>query len=120
MFCTEEKRKDPAVLPIEIAYYTGLRLGEVCALTWEAILLKAQKEQENGGSVCSRLKKQLLDMENFHFHMLRHTYTSNLLRAGARPKEVQELLGHSDINTTMNVYAHADREELKRIVEKLG
>lgn len=71
-------------------------------------------------SVCSRLKKQLPDMENFHFHMLRHTYTSNLLRAGARPKEVQELLGHSDINTTMNVYAHADREELKRIVEKLG
>ena len=29
---------------------------------------------------------------------------------GAQPKEVQELLGHSDIRTTMNIYAHASRE----------
>ena len=79
----------------------------------------AYESRRTVSSVCSRLKKQLPDMENFHFHMLRHTYTSNLLRAGARPKEVQELLGHSDINTTMNVYAHAARDELKRIVEKL-
>ena len=27
-----------------------------------------------------------------------------------QPKDVQELLGHSDISITMNVYAHADRE----------
>ena len=29
------KAKDnPALLPIQIAYYTGLRIGEVCGLTW--------------------------------------------------------------------------------------
>ena len=43
----------------------------------------------------------------FHFHTLRHTYTTNLLSNGAQPKDVQELLGHSDVSTTMNVYAHA-------------
>lgn len=37
-------------------------------------------------------------------------YTTNLLANGAQPKDEQELLGHSDISTTMNVYAHADRE----------
>ena len=31
------------------------------------------------------------------------TYTSNLLANGAAPKDVQELLGHSDVSTTMNV-----------------
>lgn len=37
------KRKDnPALLPIQIAYYTGLRIGEVCALTWQDINLDEQ------------------------------------------------------------------------------
>ena len=29
----------------------------------------------------------------------------NLLSSGAKPKDVQELLGHSDVSTTMNIYA---------------
>jgi integrase len=37
------KAKDnPALLPIQIAYYTGLRIGEVCALTWQDINLDEQ------------------------------------------------------------------------------
>lgn len=43
--------------------------------------------------------------ENFHFHSLRHTYTSNLLANGAPPKDVQELLEHSAVSTTMIVKA---------------
>ena len=61
-------------------------------------------------SVCRKIQRELPNMANFHFHMLRHTYTSNLLGGGASPKDVQELLGHSDVSTTMNVYAHATRE----------
>ena len=56
-------------------------------------------------------RKRLSELDdNFHFHTLRHTYTTNLLSNGAAPKDVQELLGHSDVSTTMNVYAHANRE----------
>ncbi|MGX9758398.1 hypothetical protein ACWYRQ_19130 [Clostridioides difficile] len=29
-----EANKNPTLLPIQIAYYTGLRIGEVCGLTW--------------------------------------------------------------------------------------
>ena len=60
--------------------------------------------------------------EGFHFHQLRHTYTSNLLSNGAAPKDVQELLGHSDVSTTMNVYAHATREAKRtsaRLLDKV-
>jgi len=46
----------------------------------------------------------------FHFHGLSHTYTGILLSNGAAPQDVQKLLGHSDVNATMNVYAHASRE----------
>ena len=36
-----EKNK-PALLPVQIAYFTGLRLGEVCGLTWQDINLEEQ------------------------------------------------------------------------------
>ena len=69
-------------------------------------------------SVCGHAARKLPGFENFHFHVLRHTYTTNLLANGAKPKDVQELLGHSSINTTMNIYAHATRES-KRATARL-
>jgi integrase len=39
-------------------------------------------------------------------HGLRHTHASLLFEAGANIKEVQERLGHSDIQMTMNIYTH--------------
>lgn len=65
------------------------------------------------GIVCRTVKAKLPRFENFHFHALRHTYITNLLSNGAQPKDVQELLGHSDVRTIMNVYAHATREAKK-------
>ena len=69
---------------------------------------------------------QLLDgtgFDGFHFHQLRHTYTSNLLSNGAAPKDVQELLGHSDVSTTMNIYAHSTRKAKRdsaRLLDKVA
>ena len=51
-----------------------------------------------------------------------HTFTSNLLANGAAPKDVQELLGHADVSTTMNIYAHAPREAKRssaRLLDKV-
>ena len=47
---------------------------------------------------------------------------SNLLSNGAAPKDVQELLGHSDVSTTMNIYAHSKREAKRtsaRLLDKV-
>ena len=215
------KRSKDAILPVQIAYFTGLRLGEVAGLSWQDInldeqyltvrrsvrynnarhkteigptkrkkvrvvdfgdtltdiLRTAKKEQhkqrfqygqlyhrnyykevreknrvhyeyytldgtadipmdyteisfvclrEDGRLelpstveiACRTASKKVPELEGFHFHSLRHTYTTNLLSNGAQPKEVQELLGHSDVSTTMNVYAHATREA-KRSSAKL-
>ena len=74
------------------------------------------------GQVCQKARKQVEGLEDFHFHMLRHTYTSNLLSGGAKPTDVQELLGHSDVNTTMSIYAHATREAKRtsaRLLDKV-
>ena len=73
--------------------------------------------------VCRSVSKKLEGFEDFHFHQLRHTYTSNLLSNGAAPKDVQELLGHSDVSTTMNIYAHSTRKAKRdsaRLLDKVA
>ena len=221
-----EEKNPPAILPIQIAYYAGLRIGEVCGLTWQdinleeqyltikrsirydgarhkniigptkrkkvrivdfgdtlaGILKEARKEQLKNrmqygelyhrnyykevqdknrvyyeyyhldgtqdvpeeykeisfvclrpdgclelpstlGLVCRSVSAKLDGFEGFHFHQLRHTYTSNLLANGAAPKDVQELLGHSDVSTTMNVYAHSTRKAKRdsaRLLDKVA
>jgi len=75
------------------------------------------------GIVCRKIAQKLNGFEGFHFHQLRHTYTSNRLANGAAPKDVQELLGHSDVSTTMNVYAHSTRKakrESARLLDKVA
>ncbi len=216
------KRSKDAILPVQIAYFTGLRLGEVAGLTWQDInleeqhltvrrsvryngathkheigptkrkkvrivdfgnaladiLRKARKQQlknrmqygelyhrnfyrevteknrvhyeyynlpmtedapedyteisfvclrEDGclelpatvETACRTAARKVPELDGFHFHTLRHTYTTNLLSNGAQPKDVQELLGHSDVSTTMNVYAHATREAKRESVKLL-
>ena len=219
------KRSKDAILPVQIAYFTGLRLGEVAGLTWQDInfeeqcltvrrsvryngathkheigltkrkkvrivdfgnaladiLKKARKQQlknrmQYGGlyhrnfyrevteknrvhyeyynlgmaedvpedyteisfvclredgclelpatveTACRTAARKVPELEGFHFHTLRHTYTTNLLSNGAQPKDVQELLGHSDVSTTINVYAHATREakrESAKLLDKV-
>ena len=72
--------------------------------------------------MCSAARKKVEGLEDFHFHQLRHTFTSNLLSKSAAPKDVQELLGHSDVSTTMNICAHATREAKRtsaRLLDKV-
>ena len=220
------EKDNPAVLPIQIAYYAGLRIGEACALSWSdinldeqyltvrrsvrrnsarkkvelgttkrkkirtvdfgdtltAILKKARKEQlknrmkygelgyrnyykevleknrthyelyalsrsedvpedyheidlvctkadgaytssEQVSSMCRSAARKVEGLAGFHFHCLRHSYTTNLIMNGASPKDVQELLGHSNVNTTMNVYAHSNREAKRssaRLLDKVA
>ena len=53
------------------------------------------------------------------FHALRHTFVSNLGKAGVPPKVTQSLARHSDINLTMNVYSHLELEEQFQAVKNL-
>lgn len=47
-------------------------------------------------------------MPKMRFHDLRHSCASLLLANGVPLKQIQEWLGHSDFNTTANIYAHLD------------
>ena len=53
------------------------------------------------------------------FHANRHTFITNLGRAGVSPKTTQELARHSDIRLTLGVYTHADLADKVEAVGRL-
>lgn len=56
-------------------------------------------------------------MRRITTHGFRHTHCSLLFEAGASIKEVQDRLGHSDIQTTMNIYAHVSKEKKEQTAD---
>lgn len=92
------------LLPILQAYcsnHTGIlfqssRGGYIASFPqkWQWILDKLR--EANGGELADDITP----------HIFRHTYASDLYKAGMDVKSAQYLLGHSDIKTTLGVYTH--------------
>lgn len=77
---------------------------------------------KKGDFVAKCFKKACKDCEldsKLHFHSLRHTFASLLVKEGVSLYHVQRLLGHSSSRVT-EIYAHLGTTELSGSVEKLA
>lgn len=51
-------------------------------------------------------------------HGLRHTYTALQIQAGTDPKSLQLLLGHSNVKTTLDIYAHITGDKRRETISQ--
>lgn len=80
--------------------------------------LAVEKEQTKGR------KRKLSGLDKWRVtvtsHQLRHYYATILYEAGIRAKDAQNLLGHADIQTTLNVYTHIRKKQKKAATDRLN
>lgn len=181
------RASDRRVLGIILCLYTGIRIGELCALRWgdfdleagvmsisktvsrvrstaqdgkrtqllvgtpkspssmrkiplpafllemiEEYQLDATREECNILSegtapfdprAYQRIYKKLLreaGVKSKKFHALRHSFATRALELGVDIKTLSEILGHSGVSITLNIYAHSLMEQKKIAIEKFN
>ncbi len=68
-----------------------------------------------------KFKLIIKDLEiNCKFHTLRHTFATRCIENGVDPKTLSELLGHSNIKITLELYVHPRNEHKIECMEKLS
>lgn len=58
--------------------------------------------------------------KDFHFHRLRHSFASHAVNSGIDILYISRVLGHSNINTTANVYSHLQQDKIKEVYQKIN
>ena len=165
---------------ILISLYSGLRIGELCALKWEDIDFKKslivitktvqriyikdkleskskiiitnpktknanreipinkdfleilkQIKTSNQDYVISGNDKLIeprtyrkyfdkvlkdIKINHINFHALRHTFATNCISLGIDYKTVSELIGHANVNITLNLYVHPRMSQKKKCI----
>lgn len=99
-----------------------LRVMKPRAQTPEAYLLTGGETLPDPRT-CQYRYKALLErcgVRYRSFHALRHTYATRCVERGVDVKSVSELLGHSDVRTTLRLYVHSSMDYKRKAVESIG
>ncbi len=62
-------------------------------------------------------KEAVVLLPRFSCHSLRHTFTTRLCEANVNVKVIQDALGHSDVSTTLQIYADVAKDLKQREFE---
>jgi integrase len=60
-----------------------------------------------------------LSIPQIKFHGLRHSFATRCIESNCDYKTVSVILGHSSINTTLNLYVHPNTEQKKKCIDKM-
>lgn len=70
----------------------------------------------------NHFKKYLkqIDAPNYNFHVLRHTFATNCVDSGMDIKSLSEILGHSNVQITLNRYVHPSIDTKRKYLNALS
>lgn len=60
------------------------------------------------------------DIDSFNFHILRHTFATRCIECNVDIKTLSEIMGHSNVNITLNNYVHPSFDDKRSQLEKLN
>ncbi len=100
------------------AFVFGLTNGELrspndISARWARAVMKAVAYMNEQNSLSNPVLPKLT------LKGLRHSHATMLMKNGTNPKIVQERLGHSNINTTMDIYSHVTTTMQEEAVSNL-
>ncbi len=96
-------------------------LQEYLATHQESLIFSGRKGHLNSRTVekiVNNTAKKAGISKRVYCHLLRHSFATHLLEAGVDIRKIQELLGHSNLQTTQ-IYTRVSTEELKKVKSPL-
>lgn len=76
-------------------------------------------EPRNYQSTFKKILKESKIRKAYTFHILRHTFATNCIEVGMDIKSLSEVLGHANVEITLNKYVHSSYKRKKKFLEKL-
>ena len=67
---------------------------------------------------CSFLKRENIEKRNFH--VLRHSFATRCIEKGMDVKALSEILGHSNVKTTMQLYVHPSMSQKRQYMQAVS
>lgn len=87
----------------------------------EAFVTSAKKTFISPRTYEYQFKKRLdfCGLKKINYHALRHTFATRCIEKGVDVKTLSEILGHANVNITLNTYVHSSMELKRQQLEKL-
>lgn len=63
--------------------------------------------------------REAVMLPDFSCHHLRHTFCTRLCETDTNIKVIQSIMGHADIQTTMDIYAEVTQEKKEEVLHSL-
>ncbi len=81
------------------------------------LIIKDYNDQET--EAAKKENREPVLLPDFSAHNLRHTFCTRLCENESNLKVIQSVMGHADINTTMDIYAEATNEKKQEVLANL-
>lgn len=117
-----EPKSNSSVRDIPIPAFLMERLETLRTFPGDTFLLTGSSEHFiEPRTMENNLKRCLQEckLEHINYHALRHTFATRCIEEGFDVKSLSEILGHSNVNITLNRYVHSSMEQKRRNMDRI-